>query len=329
MRIVTLEEHVRFSSFTDRIDSAAKEKRGYSKQARQPGIENWVRQLDDMAEERIRLMDESGITVQVLSVLGPAADLVEGEAGIAMAREYNDAVAEKMKAHPSRFAAFAHLPMTSPRAAADELARTVNEHGFVGALISGLTDDLFLDHESFEPILARAEQLKVPLYIHPGIPPKAVRDAYFSGLKPPVNMLLAMAGFGWHAETAVHVLRLIAAGCLDRHPTLQLIIGHMGEMLPMMLDRCDELFVPDFVGIERSLKQTILEQVHLTTSGVFSQPALKVAIDTFGIDRVMFSIDYPFSSNEEGRVFLDRIALAPADVARIAHGNADRLLKLT
>jgi uncharacterized protein len=329
MRIVTLEEHVCFAALAGRVDQAAVARRGFSPHARQPGMENWLRQLEDMGEGRLKSMDESGIAVQVVSVLGPGADLLEGDAGIAMARDYNNAVSDKIKAHPTRFTAFAHLPMTVPEAAADEFARTVNDLGFCGALINGLTGDRFLDDKSFAPILSRAEKLGVPLYLHPAIPPKAVRDAYYAGISPKVDMLLAMAGFGWHAETAIHVLRLIVSGTLDRYPGLQLIIGHMGEMLPMMMARCNELFVPDFVGIARPLQQTLREQVHVTTSGVFTLPPLTATIDTFGIDRVMFSIDYPFSSNATGRTYLDSIPLAPADLAKIAHGNADRLLRLS
>lgn len=329
MRVVTLEEHVRFPDIVARIDKTLIANRGFSAHARQPGMEEWARRIVETGEGRLKSMDDAGITVQVLSVIGPGADLLDGEEACRLARECNEALAAMTRAHPDRFAAFAHLPMANPAEAADELSRAVNELGFRGALINGLTRDLFLDNSMFEPLLARAEALGVPLYLHPGIPPKAVRDAYYSGIAPATDMLLAMAGFGWHAETAVHVLRLVASGALDRHPDLQLIIGHMGEMLPIMLSRCNELFVPDFVGMERSLQQTLREQVHITTSGVFSLPPLVAAIDTFGIDRVMFSIDYPFSSNETGRAFLDSIPLAPADIAKIAHANADRLLGLS
>jgi len=89
-----------------------------------------------------------------------------------------------------------------------------------------------VSHASFEPLLTRAERLDVPLYLHPGIPLEPVRKAYFEGLPPPASFLLGSPGWGWHAETAVHVLRLVLSGTLDRHPRLRLIIGHMGEMLP-------------------------------------------------------------------------------------------------
>jgi uncharacterized protein len=326
VRVVTLEEHVSFAALTDRIDKAVIARRGFVPGTSRPAG-NPQPQLEDVGEGRLKSMDESGITVQVLSVSGPGAELLEGNGGIALARDYNDAICEKVRAYPTRFAAFAHLPMTVPQAAADELERTVDKLGFCGALINGATNDRFLDDKQFAPILARAEQLAVPLYLHPGIPPQAVRDVYYSGVSPIADRLLAMAGFGWHAETAIHVLRLIVSGTLDRYPKLQIIIGHMGEMLPMMMARCDGVFAPDFVGIRRSVQQTLREQVHITTSGLFTLPPLMAAIDTFGIDRVMFSIDYPYSSNAIGIKYLDSLPLAPADIEKIAHLNADRLLR--
>jgi predicted TIM-barrel fold metal-dependent hydrolase len=140
--------------------------------------------------------------------------------------------------------------------------------------------------------------------------------------------VLESAGWGWHSETAIHVLRMVLAGTLDRHPRLKLIIGHMGEMLPMMLDRIDSVFANDVDHLKRPVGRTILDQVWITSSGIFDTPPLLAALLTFGIDRVMFSIDYPYSPNKKGRDYLDRLSLAPADLAKFTHGNADALLKL-
>jgi predicted TIM-barrel fold metal-dependent hydrolase len=229
---------------------------------------------------------------------------------------------------PDRFAAFAHLPMTDPAAAADELERCVRELRFCGAMVNGHTGGRFLDDPAFEPILARAEALGVPLYIHPGIPPPAVRAAYYDGFDPAVNAAFAAAGWGWHAETAVHVLRLVLAGALDRHPKLRIIIGHMGEGLPAMLARCDAT-LGKVAKLERSISQTILDHVTITTSGFFTLPPFLVALLTFGADRILFSVDYPFSTNDTGRAFLDALPVTPVDRAKIAHENADRILQLT
>jgi predicted TIM-barrel fold metal-dependent hydrolase len=171
-------------------------------------------------------------------------------------------------------------------------------------------------------------ELDVPIYIHPHLAPQAVRQAYFSDLQPGASRVLEAAGWGWHSETAIHVLRMVLAGTLDRHSSLKLVIGHMGEMLPMMLARADEVFALDIEHLKRPISRTILDQVWITTSGIFSEPPFLAALQTFGIDRVMFSVDYPYASNAKGRAFLDRLSLAPADMAKLTHLNADALLKL-
>jgi len=200
--------------------------------------------------------------------------------------------------------------------------------GFVGAMIHGTTEGRFLDHPSFDGLLAAAVALDVPLYLHPHIPPEPVRLAYFSELPEGASRVLETAGWGWHSETAVHVLRMVVAGTFDKHPKLKVIIGHMGEMLPMMMARIDAVFKADIDHLKRPITQTILDQVWITTSGIFDQPPFIAALQTFGIDRIMFSIDYPFAPNAAGRKFLDQVALSPADKEKLAHGTADRLLKL-
>ncbi len=329
MRVVALEEHFMLPELVQRIDPAAIARRGFPPPETRLGFARQAEKLKELGESRLRDMDEGGISLQVLSVSGPGADLLEPGEGQRWAREANDALARAVAAHPDRYAGFAHLPMTAPEAAADELERAVKRLGFHGALINGLTDGRFLDDARFAPILARAEALDVPIYLHPGLPPKPVREAYYDGLPGSLSFMLSMAGWGWHAETAVHVLRLVLSGTLDRYPRLQLIIGHMGEGLPAMLARCDQVFGDETPQLlRRSVSQTILEQVHVTTSGFFSLPPFLALLHTFGVDRILFSVDYPFSPNRTGRAFLDSLPVSPADREKIAHGNADRLLKL-
>jgi hypothetical protein len=191
--------------------------------------------------------------------------------------------------------------MTAPAAAADELERTVKTYGFRGTMIRGLTNGDFLDAPKFAPIFERAEKLNVPIYIHPGLPP----------------------------DTAIHVLRLLTAGIFDTYPKLKVIIGHMGEMLPMMWTRSNRAFLPGNGGQnQRTLIDTFQQQLYITTSGFFTQPPLQIAIDTIGIDNIMLSIDYPFSTNQMGVDFLNDIRLPAEQRAKIAHGNADKLLGL-
>jgi uncharacterized protein len=328
MRVVALEEHFTVPSLVARISPMAIARRGFGPRRVLSGRVNPLELLPEIGEARLNSMNAAGISVQVLSTSGPGADLVEGPDGVALAREMNDVLAAAIARHPDRFAGFAHLPMRDPDAAAKELARTVEKFGFHGALINGTTEDRFLDDPRFEPILAAAETLDVPLYLHPHLAPEAVRNAYYGHLPSNAGDVLEGAGWGWHSETAIHVLRLVLAGTLDRHRRLKLIIGHMGEGLPAMLARCDQVFEAYIPHLARPVSQTVLDQVWLTTSGMFTAPPFLAALLTFGIDRILFSVDYPYAANESGRAFLGSLSLSPSDLARVAHGNADRLLGL-
>jgi predicted TIM-barrel fold metal-dependent hydrolase len=328
MRIVTLEEHFQVPDLIARIGKDRAASRGWPSSDGNPDATRQD-ELADVGERRLADMDAAGVTMQVLSASGPGADLLPADAGPDLARAYNDRLGQIVTGRPDRFAGFAHLPMTAPEAAADELERAVLDLGFSGALVNGLTQGCFLDNPMFDPILARAAALDVPLYLHPNVPPAGVRDAYYSDLADPMPFLLSTAGFGWHAETAIHVLRLVLSGTLDRHPGLKLIIGHMGETLPMMLARADHVFGKAVEQrLDRAISQTILDQVWITTSGFFSLAPFTAAMMTFGADRILFSVDYPFSPNKAGTDFLRRLPVSPADLEKIAHGNADGLLKL-
>jgi predicted TIM-barrel fold metal-dependent hydrolase len=328
MRTVALEEHFSVPSIASRIDKAVLARRGYRPRTLPKNAPNPLELLAEIGERRFKSMDDAGISVQVLSNSGPGPDLVPGPDGVAMARETNDYLAKIIANRPDRFAGFAALPLQSPEAAARELERCVKELRFVGAMVHGTTEGRFLDHASFDGILAAAEAFDVPIYLHPHIPPEEVRRAYFSDLPQGAGRVLETAGWGWHSETAVHVLRMVVAGTLDKHPRLKLIVGHMGEMLPMMLARADQVFALDIDHLKRPVSRTILDQVWITTSGIFDEPPFLAALLTFGIDRIMFSVDYPYAPDALGRRFLHRIALSPADMAKLSHGNADALLKL-
>src|SRR4249919_3592457 len=307
MRVVALEEHFTVPALVRRIDPGAISRRGFRPRKAPASGPNPLELLPDIGERRLKSMDEAGISVQVLSNSGPGPDLVPGPDGVAMAREMNDHLATAIARHPDRLAGFAALPMRRPDACADELVRAVKDLHFVGALINGTTEGRFLDHPSYDGLLAAAVELNVPIYIHPHLPPEPVRQAYYSDLLPGAGRVLESAAWGWHSETAIHVLRMVLAGTLDRHPRLRLVIGHMGEMLPVMLARIDEVSALDADHLKRPVSRQILDQVWITTSGIFSQPPFIAALQTFGIDRIMFSVDYPFAPNAAGRKFLDNV----------------------
>jgi predicted TIM-barrel fold metal-dependent hydrolase len=321
MRTIALEEHF----WTDELAAAP----GTGVLARAGGavLDGLLR---DVGAARIADMDAAGIDVQVLSHVQPAAQALPGGAGIEAARRANDYLAGVIASHPGRLAGFATLPTASPAEAAEELSRCVSSLGFAGGLVNSTIglNGLFLDDPSFSPLLSRFAALDVPLYLHPAPPPAVVRSSFYGGLPAPAAAALATNAWGWHAEAGLHTLRLAASGALDRHPGLRVIIGHNGEMIPFMLDRVDDMMPRALTGLDGEMSEYILRQVWVTTSGMFSLPPVLCALSVFGVDRVLFSVDYPFSPNRRGREFLDALPLSPADRAKVAGGNAAALLGL-
>jgi len=330
MRIVALEEHFLLPDMLVRLGPLA-EKMAWNN----PNLSADFaalgprRALADIGAGRIEDMNSHGIDVQVLSASMPGADLLDGRDGIAFASAVNDELAEAVAAYPTRFAGFAHLPMRSPEAAADELERTVRHFGFCGAMINGIADGVFLDDPRYHVLLARAEELGVPLYLHPNLPPAQVTEAYYSNLPGGAGELLGMGMFGWHAEVGIHVMRLALSGAMEKFPSLKFIVGHMGEMLPSCLARADYTLRKVGGSFSTSLLELVVDRVFVTTSGFFTTPPLLAALGTFGSDRLMFSVDYPYSTNAEAVAFLKTMPLSPIDMAKVSHGNADTLLRLT
>jgi uncharacterized protein len=290
-----------------------------------PGVGDRLRDLGPL---RLADMDANGIDLQVISHVAPAAQGQAGAEGLARAREANDQLAAAVRAHPDRFVGFATLPTADPQAAADELERATAELGFVGALVNSTlgSNGAFLDDPRYEPLLDRFERLDVPLYLHPAPPPAALQEVLYSGLPPGVAARLATGAWGWHAEAGLHVLRMIATGVFDRHPALRMIVGHCGEMLPFMLARIDAMLHVD--GLAMRPSEYFARNIWVTTSGLFSLPPVMCTVQVLGVDRVLFSVDYPFGSNAAGRALLDALPLSPDEVAKIAGGNAERVLGL-
>jgi len=324
MRTITLEEHFASPGF---LAGPGKE---FTERLRNSGPRGAkiYEQLQDIGDKRVAEMDAAGIDVQVLSLNSPGIEQAEAAEQIAIARESNDFLAEAVKKHPKRFAGFACLPVAAPDQAAEELERRVRQQGFKGTLINGHTRGRYLDDKFFWPILERAEALNVPIYLHPTIPPKAVVDASFGGFSPPVTAVFASSGWGWHIETAVHLLRMILGGVFDRYPKLQVAIGHLGEGIPFMLPRLNKNFPIELTKLQRPVGAYLRENVHYTFGG-FNFPAtfLDLLLEV-GAGRIMFSVDYPFVSMAEARTFLQQLSLGEQDRDRIAHSNAEKLFRL-
>lgn len=316
-RIVALEEHM----FPRDILQAAGLDLG-------PRAERRADALDDLGAGRLAAMDAAGVDMQVLSALAWIVQDLEPAPAASVSRELNDRMAATVAGHPDRFAAFATLPTSAPELAAAELRRSVEDLGFVGAMIHGQTHGRFLDHPSMAPVLACAEELQVPVYLHPAPPPRAVFDTYYQHLDDDVAAALSTAGWGWHAECGLHVLRMIVAGTFERHPGLQVIVGHMGELLPFGLARADDMLTPVLPSGQRPVLQTAQEHVHITTSAFTTVAPLQCALAVFGADRVMFAVDHPFADSARNAAFLRSMPVSSADREKIGHGNAERLLGL-
>jgi predicted TIM-barrel fold metal-dependent hydrolase len=281
--------------------------------------------LDDVGALRLREMDEAGIDLQVLSQSTPGLQAVDAATAPALARGADDRLLAAVKRHPRRFSAFAALPTADPRAAADELERAVTQLGFKGAMVNGMTGGVFHDDRRFWPIWERAAQLDVPIYIHPSLPHPAVIETYYKDYAQSHPGLLR-AAWGFTVETATQGIRFVLSGVFDAYPNLKIILGHMGEGLPFLLWRISH-------GLRGSMKEKTFRDIFcehfwITTSGFFSDQALLNCMSEMGIDRILFSVDYPFAENPPGTEWLKTLPLGPEDTEKLCHGNARRLLKL-
>lgn len=272
-------------------------------------------------------MDEAGIDVQVLSHGAPATQRGSAEATTKLARDANDRLREIVRSHPDRFAAFACLPTPEPKAAADELERAVTKLGFKAAMVHGLTNGLFLDDKRFWSIFERAQELDVPLYIHPATPHPAVVEAYYKDYLNDFPALLT-AGWGFTVEAATQGIRLVLSGVFDAYPNLKIILGHLGESLPFSLWRINQaLSRKGNHKMSFSFRDYFCKHFWITTSGNFSNPALLCCVMELGVDRILFSVDYPFVLNQPAADWIPTIPLCTEDKAKILGGNAKRLLR--
>jgi predicted TIM-barrel fold metal-dependent hydrolase len=277
--------------------------------------------LDDLGPLRLGEMDAAGIDLQLISHSAPGVQLHDPESAVLLARRANDLLHRAIGEHPSRFAGFALLPTPDPQASVRELERAVTELGFKGAMIHGLTHGEFIDQKKYWPIFERAQQLDVPIYVHPAQPHPAVYDAYYKDYP-----IMARAGWGFGVEAGTQAIRLVLSGLFDAYPRLKIILGHLGEGLPYCLWRCDEILSRGRTG--RRFREVFCEHFYITTSGNFSHPALLCCVMEMGVDHILFSIDWPYASNVEGRQFVETAPLSRADKDKILSHNAARLLRV-
>jgi 2,3-dihydroxybenzoate decarboxylase len=321
MRIIALEEHFIMPKEEQNLPPGAH--RGNDRE-KLLGFDV-VAALLDLGAGRLAAMDSAGIDVQVLSHNQPGCQALDAATAVPAAREINDLLFEAVKVHPDRFLGLAALPTADPAAAVKELERAVIRLGFKGAMINGHTQGSFLDDKKFWGIFECANALGVPIYLHPSKPHPAVMQAYFAGYEE-----LALAAWGFGIDTGAHFLRLVFAGVFDAFPGLTFILGHLGEGLPFMLHRINDQtqLAAKRRGLQRTPMEYLTQNLVVTCSGNFSAPAFLCSVMALGIDNVLFSVDWPYESNAAAVDFLKHQALGPNDMAKVAHLNAERVLRL-
>lgn len=325
MRIVTIEEHFSYEPVTKYCE-VIELFRKYGNPA--------CDKLPDLEDGRLADMNSAGIDYQLLSLLDPGVQELDTKTAIPLAKEANDYLARIVEKHPDRFGGFATLATGDPDAAAKELERCVRKLQFKGAMINGRSGDRYLDDPSNWVIFECAQELGVPIYLHPTTPHPSVTNTYFQNY---VDVGLHLASWGFAVETSCHVLKLIYAGVFDRFPNLQVILGHMGELLPFGLWRLDRYYLPrawfrPAEGNERKLQlkpsEYFRRNFHITTSGNFSYPPLLCSLLELGAERIIFAVDYPMDLAQDGVNWLMNAPISNLDREKIAHKNAEQLFAL-
>jgi len=270
--------------------------------------------------------------MQILSLAFPSVEFFSAEDATRVAATVNDELADVVRRYPERYAVFAAIAPQDPEGAAAELERAVKQLGFKGTMITGSVQDEYIDKKKFWPIFAKAEELDVPIYIHPKMPPTNMIEQYleYPGLSQ------AMLGFA--ADGSLHAMRLILSGVFDEYPGAKVILGHLGEALPFWLWRMDSRFrevqrsegeAADFYkDFKKTPSQYFKDNFYVTTSGMFWAPTLEFVSRVFGADRIMYATDYPFELGEDITSFIEESQLSTEDKEKIYHLNAERLFKL-
>lgn len=336
MKLITLEEHWE----SPRVNAAAKaylpKPSNLHKDPNDHSIEEFMAktkrdntELISADAKRLAFMDANGIQMQIMGYGDDTPQNLDPKVAIGLCQMANDDLAAAISGHPDRLGGWATLPVGDPAAAAAELERAVTQLGLQGAMIHGCYAGHFFDEPMYEPLFAKAEELDVPLYFHPAIVPEAISEHYYQGQgwSELTAFTFAGAGWGWHEDLGVQMVRLILAGVFDRHPKLKIITGHWGEMVPNFLERMDQTMGLT-VHLDRTISQTYRDNFYITPSGMFFSAQLDLAMTEVGADHLLYSLDYPYNHPADAQQFLTESKLTPADQEKIAYRNAAKLLHL-
>jgi uncharacterized protein len=325
MTLVAIEEHWMMPELTSALGALPEQDRDESLAFNELG--DHAQRLRDLSKDRIAAMDAQGIDLSILALTPPGTQPLPAADAVRLSRAANDLAAAAVTSHPSRFRALSTLPMSSPKDVVGELKRAA-ALGHVGTMVYGREGDLLLDDPVYEDFFAAAADLAQPVFIHPQLPSRALRDASYRGFDPMTDLALATFGWGWHMDTATAALRLILRGTFDRHPDLRVVLGHWGEMLPFWVDRADSL--SRIAGLQKKVSDYIRSNFYMTASGMLNPALLRHTLSVTSIDRLLFSTDYPFQhpTREDIATFIDHLD-SDAERRAFSSTNAASLYGLT
>jgi gamma-resorcylate decarboxylase len=287
-------------------------------------------QIQEIGSGRIAEMDRGGVELCILSLGAPGIQAIPGlSQAIALSRRANDYLAERIAKYPKRLKGFAALPLQDPQAAAQELTRCVKELGFCGALVNGFSQigevdsAVYYDLPQYRPFWATVQELDVPFYLHPRDPLVRGQQCY-EGYR-----WLAGSPWGFAVETSIHALRLMASGLFDEYPKLKIMLGHLGEGLPIGIWRVDNR-ISRGSGTPRTklpMSHYLRNNFYITTSGNFHTQALTNVILEVGADRILYSVDYPYEDVVAAGEWFDQASISESDRTKIARTNAQKLFR--
>jgi len=282
--------------------------------------------LLDLEDERLKIMDENGVDMHVLSLTSTGVQMFDADTGTALATLANDRLAEVIARHPTRLAGIGSFAPQDPARAAKEIERAMTELKLNGMVVNSHTNGEYLSDQKFWPILEALEANDAALYIHPRSPSPGM-------IGPFIDEHLEHAIMGYTMETGIHALKMIMAGVFDRFPKLKIVLGHMGENIGFHLYRTDYMYtvtkdMMNRVPLKKLPSDYFKENVVITTSGVNWSPALKASIEILSADNIMFAIDYPYQETDEAVDWLNNAPISEEDRAKIFHKNAERVFHI-
>ena len=337
MKIIDLEAHFYTQEYIEYLCNRTefpREERGddgiklwYTENFWAPRTYELEDRLLDLGEARLKEMDAVGIHMQVISLTNPNVQLFEESEGVTWAKRVNDELSTVIGKYPDRYIGLATVAPQNPQEAAGEIERSVKELGLKGVIVQSHARNEYLDNKKYWPLFEKAEELDVPIYLHPIAPSTSILAPYAEYGFPLAGPIL-----GFAADVSLHVMRLIYSGLFDHYPGLKIILGHLGEGLPYWFPRLDFYWHKKWVGkgpgIKRKPSDYLKTNFMITTSGIFFQPAFLCAYLAMGADKIAFAVDYPYENNEEALAFMKEAPICDEDKEKIYHLNAERLFKL-